>query len=88
MAQLGVVAVVSFVMSLIEVGALAMMVPLIELLSGGELEDAGLPGEFAARLLGDWTRRSQAMAVLLVMVGLLVTKVVIAAATRWWTIAV
>jgi ABC-type multidrug transport system fused ATPase/permease subunit len=74
--------------SLLEVVALAAMVPLIELLSGGTLADAGIPGEAMERLFGDWTTLAQTMGVLYVVVGVLVARVVLGAAVRWWTMDV
>ena len=80
--------VVWIAVSMLEVFALAATVPLLELLSGGTLEDAGIPGELMARFVGDWTRLSQTMFVLYVVVGLLVLRVILSALVRWWMIGV
>ena len=52
-------------MSVLELFALAATLPLLELLSGGTLEDAGVPGEMMARVVGDWTHLSQTLFALL-----------------------
>ena len=80
------IAMVSVLVSLLEVAAIVMIVPLIELLSGGTLDDAGVPGRLLGQALQGESQQTQTLTVLAIVITLLIIKVVAAAAVRWWTV--
>jgi ATP-binding cassette, subfamily B, bacterial PglK len=73
--------------ALLEVAALAATVPLIGLLSEGELTDAGFV-EVVVPSLGDYSRRAQTLILLAAVVGLMLVKLVASIFVRWFTIDV
>ena len=85
--RLAVLTIVSIGIAALEVLALAAIGPLIQLLSGGNLEDAGFLGQRALEIVGpDRSQRDQALILLAIVVGLLIARAVLAAIIRWWTI--
>ena len=86
--RLGLVAMFALGAALLEVAALAATIPLIQLLSGNDLDEAGIPGQVADHFVAGYSHQTQTLIVLGVVVGLLLTKVVVSAFVRWFAVGV
>jgi ABC-type multidrug transport system fused ATPase/permease subunit len=78
----------SIFVSILEVVALIAIGPLIVLMAGGSLTDAGAAGARAQAWMGtDLDQQQQTLIMLGIVVGVLLLRAIAAATVRWWTIS-